>query len=191
MGHDLPPDAQRLRALSHPVRIALLEHLASSGPATATECARFVEASPSACSWHLRALAKAGWIESLPSTNGRERPWRYVADDANTLAPDPGNPVTDSVEASLLARRRRLEDGFLRRRGALPPELADMADFNFSVIWASSAELTRFATSLQALLQPYVRQNPADRPPDAVRLVTTWTVVPWLARDAEGGADDE
>lgn len=192
MSRHLPPDAQRLRALSHPVRVALLQHLASAGPSTATECAQFVDASPSACSWHLRDLAKAGWIESVAATNGRERPWRYIWDYTNTLAPDPRNPVTESVEAVLLNRSRHQEDAFLHRRSALPPELAAMAHFNFSVIWASPTELRNLAAALKALLQPYTRPDPADRSPDQVRLVTTWTAVPWLARDAEEGpADDE
>ncbi len=190
MRSDLPADAQRLRALSHPIRIALLQHLASFGPATATECAQFVDASPSACSWHLRALAKAGWIEPGSSANGRERPWRYVANYANTLTAEPGNPVTDSVEASLLARSRRMEDAFLRRRSSLPPALAEMADFYFGVIWVSPMELTRIRKSLQELLQSYERINPADRPSDAVRMVTTWTGVPWLAREATESVPD-
>lgn len=47
-----------MRALAHPARIAILQHLGLDGPATATECAAVVGLSPSACSYHLRALAR-------------------------------------------------------------------------------------------------------------------------------------
>jgi len=67
-----------LRALAHPARIAILEHLILDGPATATQCADVAGLSPSACSYHLRALARFGFIEPDPGSavDGRQRPWR-------------------------------------------------------------------------------------------------------------------
>src|SRR6267154_5444983 len=46
-------DAAVMRAMAHPARLALLQHLRNSGPATATECAGVVGLSPSATSYHL------------------------------------------------------------------------------------------------------------------------------------------
>ena len=70
-----------LRAMAHPARMALLGHLADSGPATATECADVVGLSPSAVSYHLRALARAGLVEAAPGRgDGRERLWRRSAE---------------------------------------------------------------------------------------------------------------
>ena len=67
-------DAAVMRAMAHPARLALLEHLRNSGPATATECAGVVGLSPSATSYHLRALARAGLVEAAPGRgDGRER----------------------------------------------------------------------------------------------------------------------
>ena len=43
-------DPKVMRALAHPVRMAILSHLHEAGPATATECAKVTEESPSACS---------------------------------------------------------------------------------------------------------------------------------------------
>jgi DNA-binding transcriptional ArsR family regulator len=42
-----------LRALSHPVRLALLEALAT-GPLTATEAGELIDETPTTCSFHLR-----------------------------------------------------------------------------------------------------------------------------------------
>src|ERR671939_1979408 len=68
-----------MRALAHPTRLALLDHLHAAGQATATECAAAVGDSPSSCSYHLRALAKWGFVEEAEGGVGRERPWRPTA----------------------------------------------------------------------------------------------------------------
>jgi DNA-binding transcriptional ArsR family regulator len=47
-------DPLAMRALAHPARIAIAQHLALEGPATATQCAEVTGMSPSACSYHLR-----------------------------------------------------------------------------------------------------------------------------------------
>jgi DNA-binding transcriptional ArsR family regulator len=71
-------DPAVMRALAHPARLALLEYLSQTRDgATATECAAVVGLSPSATSYHLRALAKVGMIEEAPSRgDGRERVWQ-------------------------------------------------------------------------------------------------------------------
>ncbi len=72
-------EPRAMRALAHPVRIALLDYLNLVGPATATQCAAVVGESPSACSYHLRTLAKWGFIEATGDGRGREHPWRLTA----------------------------------------------------------------------------------------------------------------
>src|SRR5215813_734299 len=68
-----------MRAMAHPARLAIMEYLSDGTVATATECAEVCGLSPSATSYHLRALAKAGLVEEAPSRgDGRERVWRAV-----------------------------------------------------------------------------------------------------------------
>jgi DNA-binding transcriptional ArsR family regulator len=71
-------DPRTMRALAHPVRLALLEALTHHGALTATEAAEHVGESPSNCSFHLRQLAKYGFVEEAPGGAGRRRPWRAV-----------------------------------------------------------------------------------------------------------------
>jgi DNA-binding IclR family transcriptional regulator len=52
----------------------VLSFLMSTGPATASTCARAVGDSPSNCSYHLRVLAAHGLVEQDVSSDGRERP---------------------------------------------------------------------------------------------------------------------
>lgn len=49
--------------MAHPVRVALLEALSLQGPMTATEAGERIGESPTTCSFHLRQLAKYGFVE--------------------------------------------------------------------------------------------------------------------------------
>src|ERR1019366_5338154 len=72
-------DARTLRALAHPVRLALIETLSIEGPMTATEAGERIGESPTTCSFHLRQLAKYGFVEEAGDAPGRRRPWRLVS----------------------------------------------------------------------------------------------------------------
>src|ERR1700712_2452771 len=72
-------DARALRALAHPLRLALLNHLMAFGAQTASQCAQVVGSTASNCSYHLRSLARFGLVESVDPIDGRERPWRSTA----------------------------------------------------------------------------------------------------------------
>src|SRR5262245_34883612 len=77
-------DPKAMRALAHPARLAMLSRLGSEGPATATEVAEAAGVTPSAASYHLRMLAKYGFVEDAPPRgDGRERLWKSVG---HTLA---------------------------------------------------------------------------------------------------------
>jgi DNA-binding transcriptional ArsR family regulator len=71
-------DPKDIRALAHPTRLALLEALGMHGELTATEAAALVGESPSSCSFHLRTLAKHGFVEEAGGGSGRQRPWRLA-----------------------------------------------------------------------------------------------------------------
>src|SRR6476620_9214271 len=69
-------DASTLRALSHPVRIQLIEALGTHGTMTATQVGELIGESPTTCSLHLRQLARYGMVEEAGGGKGRARPWR-------------------------------------------------------------------------------------------------------------------
>ena len=68
-----------MRALAHPVRLALLEALTDAGQLTATEAGERVGESPANTSFHLRQLAKYGFVEEAEGGTGRRRPWKLRA----------------------------------------------------------------------------------------------------------------
>jgi predicted ArsR family transcriptional regulator len=72
-------DPKAMRALAHPVRIALLEALTVHKQLTATEAGEIVGESPANTSFHLRQLAKYGYVEEAEGGTGRRRPWKRKA----------------------------------------------------------------------------------------------------------------
>jgi predicted ArsR family transcriptional regulator len=84
-----------MRALTHPVRLALLEALNLEGQLTATQAGELIGEPPNTCSFHFRQLAKYGFVEEAGPAPGRSRPWRLTAsrmhysdlhEDADTAA---------------------------------------------------------------------------------------------------------
>lgn len=69
-------DPEVLKVVAHPLRVRLLARLRADGPATASQLGRAVGESSGSTSYHLRELAKYGFIEEDPSPDGRERRWR-------------------------------------------------------------------------------------------------------------------
>ncbi|HET8595495.1 MAG TPA: helix-turn-helix domain-containing protein [Intrasporangium sp.] len=65
-----------LRALSHPLRLDILEQLMLHGPLTASDLGETLDETPANCSWHLRKLAEHGFVEEAGDGRGRRRPWR-------------------------------------------------------------------------------------------------------------------
>jgi DNA-binding transcriptional ArsR family regulator len=74
---DVIPDLAGLRALTHPLRLKLLGELRRHGPATASGLGARLGESSGATSYHLRELAKAGFVIDEPGRGTtRERWWK-------------------------------------------------------------------------------------------------------------------
>ncbi len=69
-------DAAALKALAHPLRVRMYELLSDGGPATASQLAARVGESSGTTSYHLRFLARHGFIEDAEQGSKRERWWQ-------------------------------------------------------------------------------------------------------------------
>ena len=169
-------DPRAMRALAHPVRLDLLEALSVHGPLTATQAAEVVGESPANCSWHLRQLAKYGFIEEDPSGRGRQRPWRRTSIGLSW------SESTDDPASAAAARA--LTDVFVDREFALikeamalgeAPGWADTTVAVQTISWLTADELRDLDAAVFALLSSFRDRvvDPAARPPDArpVRLM--------------------
>ena len=69
--------AEALRGLAHPLRARILDDLQYRGPATATILGEHLGESSGSTSYHLRQLARFGFVEADPGHTGkRDRWWR-------------------------------------------------------------------------------------------------------------------
>ncbi|MGN6611626.1 MAG: ArsR/SmtB family transcription factor [Angustibacter sp.] len=177
---DLPvrdiADARSMRALAHPLRLRLLEHLALRGPLTATQCADLVGESPASCSFHLRQLAKYGFVEEAEGGKGRNRPWRSVA-TGHRWDTGPDAPAGERAAARALTEQFRRHDAELyadyqRGRDGLPEEWQRAAIEVSLNGYLTADELSRLHEQLHELWRPYAERvvDPSRRPDDA-RLV--------------------
>src|ERR1700744_2841393 len=69
-------DPRAMRALTHPLRLALIELLWREGSVNATEAAAELGESRAGCSFQLGQPAKLGFVEEVEGVRGRARPWR-------------------------------------------------------------------------------------------------------------------
>src|SRR4051794_4241177 len=85
-------DPRAIRALAHPARQVVIDELYDGKVLTATECAELAGLTPSAMSYHLRALERWGILERAEaSADGRERPWRAPAPRPKIQARSPAS----------------------------------------------------------------------------------------------------
>jgi DNA-binding transcriptional ArsR family regulator len=170
-------DPGALRALAHAGRYAILEHLQSGGAATATECAEVAGLSPSACSYHLRVLARHGFVEADTSRDdGRERAWRATASGWWTdIDPNVDTRTAQAIDSTIVRVMMASSDEKLLAfadHAASEPEWRDAALFSNSTIVASAAELADISQRVMALLKPFfLSDRPTDEIPDDARQV--------------------
>jgi DNA-binding transcriptional ArsR family regulator len=171
-------DPGALRALAHAGRYAILEKLQADGPATATECAQVAGLSPSACSYHLRLLAKHGFVEPDDSRDhdGRERVWR-AAITSWVSDPDPGiDPLQaqaiDSTMARVMLAASDAKVLDFADRAASEPDWREAALQSTSTVVATVDELREISAGLMAVLRPYFRTTrPLENAPEGARQV--------------------
>jgi DNA-binding transcriptional ArsR family regulator len=184
-------DPRALRALAHPARLSILQHLVLDGPATATECAEVAGLSPSACSYHLRALARYGFVDEDPSggLDRRHRPWRARV-VAITVGSDPNRPEAVRSASRLLVESVRasfdeVRADYLDRESEYPAAWQRAAGSSQDVLHVTPEELDEAVVKVRQLLGEYRRLRPQDRPPDARRVHVMLDFTPWFTPDAE------
>jgi DNA-binding transcriptional ArsR family regulator len=161
-------DVPSLQALAHPTRLALLEAIGLAGAMTATQASEVVGESPTACAYHLRMLARLGFVEEAGGGRGRERPWRLVPTgmsfDANSDDPAVVR-ATATLEKVFLERYIASIRSFEQVRSRYPPAVREVTDTIQTIAFATPDELAQLREELIALLSRYVdRLDPARRP---------------------------
>jgi len=162
-----------MRALAHPVRWALLEALGDAGTLTATQASEILGESPANCAFHLRTLAKYGFVEEAGGGRGRERPWRRVHRRMSwsALQDDPRAAVAAATLNDLwLGRVLERIRASIDNEHAWPPELRHRLGGSVSRMYVTPDEADALYREMQEILVRYVaeREDPGKRPPDAM-----------------------
>ncbi|MBB5778090.1 helix-turn-helix domain-containing protein [Nonomuraea jabiensis] len=161
-------DPRAMRALAHPARLMILNRLGLEGSATATEVAEIAGITPSAASYHLRMLAKYGFVEDAPPRgDGRERLWKSVNKPISVgVKPGDQPDVRDAKVTLMLAFRREAHEEADRALAAIeaePDEWRDVTRFNRMRVRVDPEEMAQLNESIEKLVEPYLIANRDDK----------------------------
>ena len=162
-----------VRALAHPARLTVVDELYQGNERTASELAELTGLSPSAMSYHLRALERWGVVaRGEPRADGRERPWRAAARSLSLSTDDPAS----AGAADVIARGYldQLGQELLRWTLAEPQESPGwrrVGSMRRSFLWLTEAEATAFAGELNAVVEKFVGDRDAVAHPAGTRRV--------------------
>ncbi|MFI0419513.1 helix-turn-helix domain-containing protein [Spongiactinospora sp. 9N601] len=162
-------DPRTLKAVAHPLRLRLLSLLRSDGPATASELARTVAESSGLTSYHLRELAKYGFIEEDPDQrDARERRWRAVHrylswDNAEMAATEEGREAVAAIRQRQIELLVRSNGEFEAQAASWSPEWIEAAGISDDVVRLTPASLTELYQRWEDVLRELAARD-ADAP---------------------------
>jgi predicted ArsR family transcriptional regulator len=161
-------DAKALRALSHPVRLALLEALIT-GPLTATEAGGRIDETPTTCSFHLRQLARYGFVEEAGGGRGRARPWR-LTEVGWTAPPRPDDPeftrAVQALDQVLLERTFARMRRFVDTAATYPVQWQAAARGSTAVLRLTADEAAEISAAFRELTDQFVARFGDRAAPD-------------------------
>ena len=180
-------DLETLRAFTHPLRMRLLATLRFDGPATASDLGRRLGESSGATSYHLRQLARFGFIvEDDEQPSRRERRWKAAHELTSW---EPTNFVDDPAARSvlrILARERihfmveQLRRWYEGRQHWSRAWLAAAQDSDM-VIRMRPADLDRMGREIWDVITRHANAQRASDDPEAEKVVLFLYAMP--ARD--------
>jgi DNA-binding transcriptional ArsR family regulator len=188
-------DPKAIRALSHPVRLDLMELLMAISPATAARCGRILGVSQATCSFHLRQLAKYGFVEDAgPGNDRRERLWqpteaRYLLSIDDGIDP----LVAREFERVAVAREAQAFLDYLSRRDEEPAPWREGGGALSTVVALSADEAHALKQQWRELIAPYITRTEDHqyRPQPGQRLVRYFhAAAPLPAIDLTEAPDD-
>jgi DNA-binding transcriptional ArsR family regulator len=150
-------DPKAIRALAHPLRLDLLQLLGAGGPATAAQCGRVLGASQASCSFHLRQLAKYGFVEDAgPGRDRRERRWQVTHARLSVRTGTGGDRAArQQVERLVVEREMQAILDYSRRPDSASTEWGHRAGIVTGMVLLSPDDAAAIKEKWIALLAPY------------------------------------
>jgi DNA-binding transcriptional ArsR family regulator len=180
---DVIPDLDSLRVLTHPLRLKLLGELRRNGPATASGLGARLGESSGATSYHLRALAKAGFVVDEPERGTtRERWWRSAHRSTHLEVPQGGDDALPLGAEYLRLIARTYSESMLHFTDSIETIAEDygkgwhdgftLSDYQVDVTPAEAREL------IDELNETILRYRRDDAPAGARRATVQFQVFP-------------
>lgn len=170
-------DSAAMKAFAHPLRMAMYQRLVDGGPATATSLARQLGESTGQTSYHLRQLARHGFVEEdVARGTGRERWWKAASFsvDAATMAEEPAMlpVVTSYLRSQLEHRTAALREWFARGRTE-PSEWIEASVDTTATASMTAEEAHEMTRELEAVADRHITRakQRAEGEPDSRRRV--------------------
>ncbi|MEC3952546.1 helix-turn-helix domain-containing protein [Nocardia sp. CDC153] len=151
-------DIAALRLLAHPLRRRIEEEL-RGGPVNATSLAAALGESSGLTSYHLRQMAKYGFVEEVPElSNGKERWWRAVPGDRRyprySEMSDEAREVGADIARQHVGEVVELYEKFERRAGELGKK-ADTFAYSRATIRVDAQRFQEFFEEYIQLVKRY------------------------------------
>jgi DNA-binding transcriptional ArsR family regulator len=165
-------DPGALKALAHPARLAVVDELYQGHERTSSELAELTGLSPSAMSYHLRALERWGIVQRGEAReDGRERPWRAAG---RTLSLDPETISAAAADVVAATTLQHLRDEI--RRWALVERdqgktWREVAGISRAYFWLTEEEVTALQADLYAVMNKHTADRDAAHHPEGTRRV--------------------
>ena len=183
-------DPKAIRALAHPVRLDLLDLLVATGPATAAQCGRLLGLPQANCSFHLRQLAKYGFVEDAgPGNDRRERRWQVPR---TRLRFRGAGAAERDLQQVVIQRAMQAIADFGDRQASEPEDWRNAAAVVSGTALVTAAEAAELKEQWKSLLAPYlaraVGSGPSSKPAERyVRYFMAGTPLapPWPEQTSE------
>ena len=169
-----------IRALAHPARLTIVDELYQGTERTASELAELTGLTPSAMSYHLRALERWGVVERGDTrADARERPWRACGRSLSLEADADSAAAADVIAAGYLQQLRDELRRWALVERAESATWREAAGFRRFLLWLTEDELGTFSTELQVLIDKRVGdRNAATHPEGTRRVLCIVAIVP-------------
>ena len=181
-------DPKALRALAHPARTAVIDELYQGKVRTASELAVLTGLTPSAMSYHLRALEKWGIVRRADRPgDARERPWQRSAPELSWEGDLATSRTQDAVAGLYLDRLRNDLAAAQSAGDTLPKAWREAWGINRGFPWLTPKEVVELTAAVDDLVNKAKHRTEDDHPAGARRVAYFLAVVP-LLDDAPGSA---
>jgi DNA-binding transcriptional ArsR family regulator len=157
-----------MRAVAHPLRVALLEAMRRDGEITATRAAELLDESPGNMSWHLQTLAKYGFVEETGEGRGRSRPWRLASEghSFDTGMADPEVAAAgEALERTFVERTYDQLREWWSRRLTYPAKWRRVAFMSNSVLYLTPSELAAISDEVNTIFTRYTDRAAKEKRP--------------------------